>query len=50
MTDTKGNQFTQIAKSMEIERTSIDIAQKGDEFGLKVKKKKKIKSKIYKTK
>ena len=35
LTDKNGQDFTQVVSSMQIERTSIDIAKKGDEFGLK---------------
>lgn len=36
LTKKDGSGFTQTVSSMQIEHASIDIAQKGDEFGLKV--------------
>lgn len=36
--DKEGNKFSQKVDSMQIEHASIDIAKKGDEFGLKVDK------------
>lgn len=36
LTKKDGEEFTQEVKSMQIEHADIDIAKKGDEFGLKV--------------
>lgn len=42
--------FTQKVKSMQIEHAAIDIAKKGDEFGLKVEKEVKAKTDVLKVK
>ena len=46
--DKDGNEFTQKVDSMQIEHANIDIAKKGDEFGLKVDKEVKPKTEVYK--
>lgn len=46
--DADGNTFSQKVKSMQIEHAQIDIAKAGDEFGLKVEKDVKAKSKVFK--
>ncbi len=43
-----GQEFTQAINSMQIEHASIDIAKKGDEFGIKVDKPVKAPSPIVK--
>lgn len=43
-----GQEFTESITSMQIEHTSIDIAKKGDEFGIKVQKPVKTPSPIVK--
>lgn len=48
LTDKKGGDFVQKVESMQIEHTVIDIAKAGDEFGLKVIKEIKPKSKVFK--
>lgn len=50
LNDKNGNPFTQEVSSMQIEHASIDIAKKGDEFGLKVDKQVKPKSEVIKIK
>lgn len=45
-----GGEFTQTVDSMQIERAKIDIAKKGDEFGLKVDKEVKAHSEVVKVK
>jgi len=47
--DKEGNEFTQKIESMQIEHANIDIAKKGDEFGLKVEKEIKPKTEVIKT-
>ena len=44
----EGKDFEQTVSSMQIEHADIDIAQSGDEFGLKVQKPVKDKSEILK--
>lgn len=46
--DKDGNELTQKVTSMQIEHASIDIAKKGDEFGLKVDKEVRPKSEVFK--
>ena len=46
--DKEGNEFKQIVQSMQIEHANIDIAKKGDEFGLKVDKEVKPKTEVFK--
>lgn len=48
--DKDGNEMTQKVTSMQIEHASIDIAKKGDEFGLKVDKEVRPKSEVFKVK
>jgi len=48
LTDTTGEEFEQEIKSMQIEHANIEIAKKGDEFGLKVDKSVKDKSAVVK--
>lgn len=48
LTSKDGEQFSQQISSMQIEHADIDIAKKGDEFGLKVEKEVKQNSPIYK--
>lgn len=48
LTDKNGDEFVQKVDSMQIEHASIDIAKAGDEFGLKVEKEIKPKSKVLK--
>lgn len=48
LTDKDGNEFTQKIDSMQIEHANIDIAKKGDEFGLKVDKVVKPKAEVKK--
>ena len=48
LTDTTGEEFEQEIKSMQIEHAKIEIAKKGDEFGLKVDKSVKDKSAVVK--
>ena len=48
LTDTTGEEFEQEIKSMQIEHAKIEIAKKGDEFGLKVDKSVKDKSTVVK--
>ncbi|OGD91842.1 hypothetical protein A3D07_00290 [Candidatus Curtissbacteria bacterium RIFCSPHIGHO2_02_FULL_42_15] len=48
LTDTTGEEFEQEIKSMQIEHAKIEIAKKGDEFGLKVNKSVKDKSAVVK--
>ncbi len=43
-----GSEFTQKVESLQIEHAEIEIAKKGDEFGLKVKKPVKPRTQIYK--
>lgn len=43
-------EFTQKVDSMQIEHANIDIAKKGDEFGLKVDKVVKPKTEVFKVK
>jgi translation elongation factor EF-1alpha len=45
--DKEGNEFTQKVDSMQIEHASIDIAKKGDEFGLKVEKEVKPRTSVF---
>ncbi len=47
--DQEGNALSQKVDSMQIEHAQIDIAKAGDEFGLKVEKAVKAKSKVFKT-
>lgn len=49
LADKDGNEFTQKVGSMQIEHAAIDIAKKGDEFGLKVDKIVKPKTEVIKT-
>ena len=42
------DEFTQKVESMQIEHANIDIAKKGDEFGLKVDHEVKPKTEVYK--
>lgn len=44
----EGDEFTQKITSMQIEHAEIDIAKKGDEFGLKVDKEVKAGTQILK--
>jgi putative protease len=44
----KGGEFTQVAKSIEIEHKRVDKAKKGDSIGLKVENKVKEEDKVYK--
>jgi len=46
--DSEGNILAQKVDSMQIEHAQIDIAKAGDEFGLKVEKIIKAKSKVFK--
>lgn len=46
--DKNGNEFTQNVDSMQIEHADIEIAKKGDEFGLKVEKEPKVPSPVEK--
>lgn len=46
----EGNEFTQTIESMQIEHANIDIAKKGDEFGLKVAQEVKPKTEVFKVK
>lgn len=46
--DKDGNELTQKVTSMQIEHAAIDIAKKGDEFGLKVDKEVRPKSEVFK--
>lgn len=46
--DKEGNEFTQKVDSMQIEHTNIEIAKKGDEFGLKVTKEVKPGTEVFK--
>lgn len=46
--DKEDNEFTQKVDSMQIEHANIDIAKKGDEFGLKVDKEVKPKTEVFK--
>lgn len=48
--DKEGNEFTQTVESMQIEHANIDIAKKGDEFGLKVDQEAKPKTEVFKVK
>ena len=48
LTDTAGEEFEQEIKSMQIEHAKIEIAKKGDEFGLKVDTPVKAKSDVVK--
>ena len=48
LTDKDGNEFTQKIDSMQIEHAAIDIAKKGDEFGLKIDKVVKPKAEVKK--
>ena len=48
LTDTAGEEFEQEIKSMQIEHAKIEIAKKGDEFGLKVDTPAKAKSDVVK--
>lgn len=48
LTDSEGEEFKQEIKSMQIEHAKIEIAKKGDEFGLKVDKSVKDKSSVVK--
>ena len=48
LTDSQGEEFEQEIKSMQIEHAKIEIAKKGDEFGLKVDKSVKDKNAVVK--
>lgn len=48
LTDSTGGEFEQEIKSMQIEHAEIEIAKKGDEFGLKVDTPVKVKSDVVK--
>ena len=48
LTDSQGEEFEQGIKSIQIEHAKIEIAKKGDEFGLKVDKSVKDKSAVVK--
>ena len=48
LTDSQGEEFEQEITSMQIEHAKIEIAKKGDEFGLKVNKSVKDKSAVVK--
>ena len=48
LTDSAGEEFEQDIKSMQIEHAKIEIAKKGDEFGLKVNTPVKAKSDVVK--
>lgn len=48
--DKEGNELTQKVDSMQIEHANIDIAKKGDEFGLKVDKEVRPKTEVFKAK
>ena len=48
LTDSQGEEFEQEITSMQIEHAKIEIAKKGDEFGLKVDKSVKDKSTVVK--
>ena len=48
LTDSQGEEFEQEIKSMQIEHAKIEIAKKGDEFGLKVDTAVKAKSDVVK--
>ena len=48
LTGSTGEEFEQEIKSMQIEHAKIEIAKKGDEFGLKVDKSVKDKSAVVK--
>jgi len=48
LTDNAGGEFEQEIKSMQIEHANIEIAKKGDEFGLKVNTPVKAKSDVVK--
>ena len=50
LTAKDGSEFAQDVNSMQIERAAIDIAKKGDEFGLKVDKEVKTGSDVVKVK
>lgn len=45
-----GSEFNQKVESMQIEHANIDIAKKGDEFGLKVDQEVKPKTEVVKVK
>ncbi|MBI3282750.1 hypothetical protein HYZ70_01605 [Candidatus Curtissbacteria bacterium] len=44
----KDGEFTQKVESMQVEHASIDIAKKGDEFGLKTDSEVKPKTEVFK--
>ena len=48
LVNSAGEEFEQEIKSMQIEHAKIEIAKKGDEFGLKVDKSVKDKSAVVK--
>ena len=48
LTDSTGEEFEQEIKSMQIEHAKIEMAKKGDEFGLKVDTAVKAKSDVVK--
>ena len=48
LTDNAGGEFEQEIKYMQIEHANIEIAKKGDEFGLKVNTPVKAKSDVVK--
>ena len=48
LTSSAGEEFEQEIKSMQMEHAKIEIAKKGDEFGLKVDKSVKDKSAVVK--
>ena len=48
LTDSAGEEFEQEIKSMQIEHAKIEMAKKGDEFGLKVDTAVKAKSDVVK--
>ena len=48
LTDDTGEEFEQEIKSMQIEHADIEIAKKGDEFGLKVNHPAKAKTAVVK--
>lgn len=48
LVNSQGEEFTQDVSSMQIEHAAIDIAKKGDEFGLKVDYPVKSKSEVIK--
>lgn len=48
LTTKSGEEFQQVVKSLQIEHADIEIAKRGDEFGLKVEKPPKDNSDVVK--